>query len=481
MDKQFKKIKKETTKLSKKLISFVSSKTFLFLTLSWFLIQGAYIAFSTKYQISPDEHYHFQFIKLYSESGFSPFLTDQSGYYFLGDVTRVPDYLYHYLLSFPFRIMGETFSAQLILIRMINVFISLISAISLYKLLQILKIPKLATNMSVFLFTNTLMLVFLAGSVSYDNLSILLTLIAFNVFVQILQKVTFLRLLLLMSLINTGLLVKHSFGPIAVLLVVTLVALRFSELKALFLNLRTKKRLKIDFRAVLITIFFIMSTILFIERYLGNYIKYSTIDPRCETLHTTSQCEQNGIYNRRIMQSTKNVDPSTLLTPAKFTTNWLDRVRFGTFSVSAHKGFPMLAVTTLSSSLLLVAFAVSIIRKLDYRENKNLVILTLISVTYYIILMYINYSQYRGHGVFGQALQGRYGFPVLGILYGASFYYMFSIIGKRTVILAGISLSIIILFFISSLPTYIYRTNDEWYSNSGRDINMQIDEYIDSL
>ena len=81
----------------------LASRGLFLFTLCYFVIQSVWIALSAVYPQAFDEEFHFGIIKVYSHH-WSPFLTKQPvGGNPYGALARDPSYLYHYLMSFPYR------------------------------------------------------------------------------------------------------------------------------------------------------------------------------------------------------------------------------------------------------------------------------------------------------------------------------------------------------------------------------------------
>src|SRR5579872_6980280 len=81
-----------------------SNKYFIGLVL-FFICEALWIAFSGHYPMAFDEDFHFGVIKIYAHH-ISPFLSHQpANADEFGAIFRDPSYLYHYLMSFPYRLI----------------------------------------------------------------------------------------------------------------------------------------------------------------------------------------------------------------------------------------------------------------------------------------------------------------------------------------------------------------------------------------
>ncbi|HSX30798.1 MAG TPA: hypothetical protein VLE99_02675, partial [Candidatus Saccharimonadales bacterium] len=91
---------------------------------SFFVLEALWFVFSARYPMAFDENYHFGLIKLHAEQ-WVPFFTSQPhDASVFGAVVRDPSYLYHWLMSFPYRFISlftHSQTAHVIVLRMINV------------------------------------------------------------------------------------------------------------------------------------------------------------------------------------------------------------------------------------------------------------------------------------------------------------------------------------------------------------------------
>src|SRR5487761_1343900 len=102
----------------------LNSRRFFWAILVFFVLEAAWVALSAAYPQAFDESFHFGIIKVYSHY-WLPFLNSQPpNADAFGAVFRDPSYLYHYAMSFPYRLItlfvhGQT--TQVIIMRFINI------------------------------------------------------------------------------------------------------------------------------------------------------------------------------------------------------------------------------------------------------------------------------------------------------------------------------------------------------------------------
>ncbi|HXE10103.1 MAG TPA: hypothetical protein VN554_01620, partial [Verrucomicrobiae bacterium] len=110
--------------LARRTGAILGSRRFFWVILALFVIQAAWIALSGLYPMAFDEDFHLGIIRLYAHH-ISPFWAGQPpGADAFGAVARDPSYLYHYLMSFPYRLSGlftHDQTLQILWLRAINI------------------------------------------------------------------------------------------------------------------------------------------------------------------------------------------------------------------------------------------------------------------------------------------------------------------------------------------------------------------------
>ncbi|NDC31927.1 MAG: hypothetical protein EBZ58_13580, partial [Bacteroidetes bacterium] len=207
---------------------FVASPRFFVGIVALFIIQAVWIAISSNYPMAFDEDFHMGLIKLYSEH-LLPFWSSHpaSGDAY-GALTRDPSYLYHYILGIvylPIKAIFQSFSAQIIIFRFINIGLFAFGLYVFRKLLLASKASSVIVNLSLFLFVLIPAVPLLGAQINYDNLIIPITAYALLLglqFVQSLKKKSFdfMKLLKLVLVCLFGSLVKYAFLPIFLAIVV---------------------------------------------------------------------------------------------------------------------------------------------------------------------------------------------------------------------------------------------------------------------
>ena len=165
-------------KALKRVANFLASKKFYRLILIVFVIEAAWIAVSAAYPQAFDENFHFGLIKVYSHYWLSFFTNQPPHANAYGAVARDPSYLYHYLMSFPYRLIKLFFKEQLgqiIILRFINVAMFTGGIVLFRKLLLRVGSSQALTNLILMLFILIPIVPQLAAQINYDNMMIPLT------------------------------------------------------------------------------------------------------------------------------------------------------------------------------------------------------------------------------------------------------------------------------------------------------------------
>ncbi len=446
---------------SKLVLDAVASSWFLKLTFAWFILQAIFFAATTRYGLPPDEVYHFTYIKLFAENFPSPFLTNQGGYDVLLEATRNPFFLYHYLLSFPY-LLVSSLDNSFIFLRFINILFGIGSLYLVYKIAVLSKLPALITNISIFMLCSTLMFVFLSGSISYDNLFVLLSLCGIFVMLKLLKKVSAKNILALTAIIVAGSLVKINFLPMAFVLVAIFAYKYHKKIPIVIFDFK-KSFNKARIINIFICILICMLGILFTEKYVLNLIHYKKLAPNCEQVRSLEDCRRNALFRREEMLVASNQKGEIGL--PQYTINWFSTMLDRTFGIFAHERFLPNKFIDIYSRILIVLSTVLIIRYWTFKDKILSIFTIIILFNTLSLLIFENYAKYKDTGILGLAVHGRYLFAILPLIYILANYYIFKNISSN-IVKAIIICATILIFATSSLPTYLYKATKDWYISS---------------
>ncbi len=436
----------------------------LFLTtLLYFTAFASFFAIYTQPGIAPDEDYHIKVSEAYSSTLEIPENTEET--YKYRDITRIP-YLYYWINGRIINI-NETEITNLRILRMVNVFYGVLTIVFTYLLSKkIIKNRYLQLIPSFFL-SNTLMFVFLTGSVNYDNLQNLFSIASIYFLIEFLSKKTLRKLIILILLLSLGSLTKYTFLPLAAIIFVITLFNIYKDRSVKFIKNFKPIDLALLFFAVIIMA-------LNIGLYGKNLIKYRSIQPSCEQVLTHEQCLNNEIYKRNFGLNKKEFDTldkySDLLEeredPFSYFFDWIYYMAERIFGILGHKVYEIKPLYLFYYLLYFSIIAVLGIRKIFF-NNKLINSLVAISLFYTLILIfYENYSFYLENGIIELALQGRYIFPVISAFYILYTHIIESITEKYLkylLIIAGLA-----LFTLNSIPVDLIQIPMDWFRDGIR-------------
>lgn len=481
--------------LYKKIASFIASKKFFYGVVLLLILEATWIALSSRYPMAFDESFHLGAIRLYMQHP-SPWWNGQPlDADVLGAISRDPSYIYHWLMSFPYRLINEVFHdtiRQVIALRLINVIIFASGLLISRKLLLKATDSRALVNLSLLFLVLIPVIPSLAGQINYDNLLFVLVpsaLLLAILFVEQLRDTKQFNLKLLASLMilcMVSSLVKYAFLPIFLVIIVFVLIYAYSTYRAPKRYL--KKELKLGFQKLSrlakigLVVGFVVSSGLFFERYGMNTAKYHTPLPECNQVLSIERCQSYGPWKRNhdILRSKGQPFSGTVhFTFLTFAQHWIYVLYRSMFYVlngpdsSYTVGEPLLlpakvAVLVLGAGLsCLVGYWLKI-----FKGNYVRTLLLGTLVIYAGILWLQNYADYLHLGQ-PVALQGRYLTPVLAplfILLGVSIAWALRSYKKARVV---ITVTAIALFLQGGgVITFMVRSDDSWYLDNSVSVHI---------
>lgn len=459
-------------------IDFVSSRKFLYISIGWFGIQATYLACSTKTGIPPDELWHLGFIQLFAKNGFLPFIHDQTGFYWLGESVHTPFILYHYLLSIPYHLLQYTSPAfAVVFLRLINVALATVSLLLVAKLADRLSVPSYVKNISIFMLVNTLMFVFLAASINYDNLLFLIVLAALNILLNLQRSFRAKDVLWLILLISAGLLTNVNFLPIAFALIIFTLYSFFRNRPANIAAIRQFIVHERTWQVYVIYALTVLVVLLCAQRYLTNAVVYHTFAPACDRVNTVAQCDQYPVFRRNAQLFSAPKPPNPISIPGYFI-KWVGNMNRSTFGILAQQNMRPSILISAWWPVLLAISGIAIVRKFSLQKKQ--VPLLAIAIFYVIVLFVTNYLGYRNTGVDSIAVQGRYLFVFLPLFLLISNVYITRLL-KYAEAQAAYILVTIFIFATAGLPSFLLLSNSSWYSPNTAAVNTQLHSVLTKM
>jgi hypothetical protein len=476
-------------KVSGKVLKIINSRGFFWFVIGFFIFEAAWIALTAAYPQAFDEQFHFGLIKIYSYH-LSPFLAKQpAGGNAFGAVARDPSYLYHYLMSFPYRLI-ELFtklqSYQVIALRFIDIFLFAYGFILFKKILIRTKVSSGYANLAILIFALIPIVPQLAGQINYDDL--LFPLVAFICLLsfKLIDEIKKLKpsfrtvFILLITAVLTSL-VKYAFLPIFLSIIVFfafyLLWTYRTKLKIILANfISSFKKESLILKTVLIA-GLVLSVFMFAQRDVVNLINYHTVDPNCSSVLSVNQCTAYSAwyanYERHIQLLNHQIRPSSNFIVYIF--EWLYWMWYRLFfavngPASGFTNYPPLPVPCAIALIIgLFGFIAAIkFRKELFKANPYSTLMLIACAFYIIALILQGYSTYRYTATL-ENMNGRYLLPVL-LLTGAVFVKAFSLVFRKYSHLKVIIACVIVLMFLEGggILTYINRSDNSWYFQNSK-------------
>ena len=459
----------------------LSSERFYYFILLFFIVQAVWIAISAQYPMAFDENFHFGLIKLHADQ-WLPYFTSQPAHAeAYGAAVRDPSYLYHFLMSIPYRgltVVTDSETAQIIGLRLINVMFVVATLILFRRLLAKLGASRALNHLCLFLFTMVPIVPFLGAHINYDNLFNLLTvgiLLLTIRWTEVLRKqrqFPLLLTILIATLVMTTCLVKYAFLPIGVAVVGFM-------LYGLWRNYKVLSHLKKDwlheiksasrFMVVGTLVLCVAISFLFVERYAQNFLQYHGPNPDCGKVLSVDECLSYGPWGRdhRLAENKSDVVHTNfgyyvvqwvygMWTRSFFAINYNYRTA-SPLPVPAYTALALAAVTV----VLTIIYGYRIFARKPY-----LVFCGLIIVAYVGALFMQTYKSYLATNV-PVAINGRYLIPLLPVIFLISGYGFRELFAKRQSLKTGAATVVCVLFLLGGgFMTFIVRSDSTWYWHS---------------
>jgi hypothetical protein len=469
-----------------KVYQILSYRHFFWFVEAIFILSAVWIALSALYPQAFDESFHFGLIQVYSHY-WLPFLARQPQHAdAYGAVARDPSYLYHYLMSFPYRIIklvDPEQIGQIILLRFINIALFASGLYVFRKLLQKIGISTALSNLIFIIFILIPITPQLAAHINYDNLLFpliaLVCLQSFTVIDELLKKQPNIRhlLILVITCLFTSL-VKYVFLPIFLGIFLYIAYLLYRTYKGkyrLYLSEIAKSWLqeRLLVRSILIVLL-IVSLGMFMQRDGYNIVVYHEIIPDCSKVLNIKSCSAYSpwhydyvTHNRLLAKKPGSV---TFYNPVSYMGVWLYWMWYRLFfaingPTSGFRNYPPLPLPSAAAILIATGSCYAVYRsrrKLFFGKPYFLLLLT-VSITYAAALWLDGYTEYHYTHIL-QAMNGRYLLPIL-IPVGAILGRAYSLTLKMKPTYKKVLAVMVVLFFIEGggVLTFISRSDTTWY------------------
>ncbi len=486
-----------TKKITQRISIILGSKKFFAAFIILFAVQALWMAINVQYPMAFDESYHFGIIQIYSHQ-WSPFISTLSEHYTsgYGDLTRYDSYLYHYLMSFPLRLIALFTDAQvvqIILLRLINIAIFITGLFMFRRLFRQVHISDRLTNFALLALTLIPTVPFLAATINYDNLVFLMVAVVTSLAITCSNAITKHRrlpatsFLLLLTLGSLATLVKYAFAPViaAIMIYLLVLVIRTPSKAGLWLSLVGSFKSLDRGLQVGLVVAVLLGGGLFVERYGVNLVQYHSLAPDCSDVQELPSCLQYGPWGRNYQLATNVKANNPPLDPpiAKFPQVWTGDMLYRLyFAIDRNfKEYPPLLIPVLVAGV--VGLSGIVLSLVYWRSilatDRHLLLFMAIAGLYLLSLLYDNFSEYLQYHTL-VAVNGRYAIVILplvlvwlGLAYRRFFTTIFKVQTKVAVPLASALLILLLLqgggvadFLVNS------QTSDYWDNQTVVDINL---------
>ncbi len=426
----------------------------------FFIFFISQILFIAKFTVpnGPDETRHVFISKIYKNSPFVIPFEDKREYARFMPETPATPYLYHVAMGWllhlnVFEIGDKGF------LRMINALLSIVFYIYLTLLfIKILK-DRYAVLICLALSTNIFMLVYLWGSVSYDNFANLFAIISFYYFLCFMKEEDFLSLLLLAIFVGCGSLTKFTFLPLTLFFItMTLTKLWKTNLSRMVIEgfQPPGKALKVAPLLFLAIILLALN----IAHFGSNIIKYKSIKPSVSTVRGESRALD--LISKRNFKLRNTPHKPELVSFPKFALKWIWTSNMRTFGVCSHKTLYIGGKRLRVISVFLIVCLLVFLYKIPYLARDRIDgYLLLCCLAYGLLVFFNNYLLYKQYHIFGVALQGRYLFPVFFVFAALVCKYVTLKFQARSKLL--LLIVVFCLFFANGIYYFITNANSSWF------------------
>jgi hypothetical protein len=467
----------------------IQSNKFFYFGLIIFTLGCVWVATASLYPMAFDEEFHLGLIKIYATSWLPYGIHHTADMAQYGAATADPSYLFHYVMSFPYRLLnfaGLSEQAIIIVLRLINVGLVAIALVVFRKSFLRAGLGRTTTNLSLILFMFIPVLSMLAGQINYDNL--LLLIVAGGVWLSVIisnavkkdGRLPAAATWLLIILILFGAAVKYAFLPIGVGFLLWIVVLiyanttRFkhsvhSQLRS-FLKATNALSAKIKLGLIVCGAL----GLFFGAHYVTNIVSYGSPIPPCDQVFDENLCTAYGPWNRdNNYVKNRNTSFKPMSLPAYMVVEWLPGMTNRlTFALAGKtNGFQTklpLPITLIVFVAVAIIGLLALIWQLTRRPSKTPYFVwfsVLLCVCYVGVLISQLYGEYVKTAQ-PAAINGRYLLPLLPMLGASMIYAIASMvwnIPRTTQLLVVFAVLLLLLIGGGGVETYILQSEPKWF------------------
>jgi hypothetical protein len=478
----------------KKIVNIIASNSFFWLVWVLSIVQAAWIALISRYPMAFDEAHHYEVIKIHAKQWGPLILKQPDGPVLYGPLVRDPSYLYHYLLSFPYRLLdslGLNDHTIIISMRFISIVLFAIGLLLFRKVLKRTKASNAAINAAMLFFIMIPTVPLLAGQLNYDNLQFPLMALAMLMTINFRdslqkRKVDLFLLSQIIVVCVLGSVTKFTYLPVitAIVLYLAFILIRFYRGNSKLARRAVKK----DWFAMSTARRWVLSgtlavvTGLFLWSYGVNLVLYRNPVPPCHTVLGKERCSENEIWlrNDTAALNNKGVNPN----PVLFSYNWLNGMHYrlfftinGASGAKRYQNHTALGITTAAAVLAIIGGLLFLrYGRRIFGSDPALVFIVFVSLFYIGSVWARNYNDFLNLGKM-LAINGRYMQPLLlPVIFVLIASYQWALRTKPNVKLAILLVSFLLFLSGGGIIGFIHYSDTDWYI-TGNQLMLSINDF----
>ncbi len=467
--------------------TFIGSGSAFYIALVLFVLGATYIAAGSLYPMAFDEEFHYGLLQIYA-AGWLPYGIEHSGDMAqYGAATADASYLFHYLMSFPYRLfaaIGVPENGIIIALRLINIALAAAALVVFRRALLEAGMSRRVTNVALICFMLIPVLSMLAAQINYDNLLLLIIAWCILLIVKITNAVRagdfvpVQHMVTLFAAVLLGMSVKYAFLPLALGMFLWIIGL-------VYLNMRARRQSFLEYgkslfeqwtrvsqKAKYILIGLVFISVFFVSHYITSTLTYGSPIPSCDRVFTDKECEAYGPWNRnRNYAANKDAAFTPMTYPEYMAAEWFpDMAQRLTFAVAGKTNnfqtqLPLPPLVYGLATLSIIGLGCIIVQAFRRRLPWFASFTALLSLIYAGVLSYQLYSDYIATAQ-PVAINGRYLLPLLPLVAAGMIDAMRrSVPTVNSSILATLT-TVVVLYLIicgAGAGTYIVLSESHWY------------------
>jgi hypothetical protein len=459
---------------------------FFYVIIGLLAFQAAWIALFAVYPQAFDENVHFGLIQLHADQWLPYFPNHIPGAEIYGPLSRDPSYLYHFLLSLPYRLIRLITPdevVQVIVLRFLNIAMFVTGLYAYRRVLLALGLSRRMMHVVLLFFVLTPVTVLLAAHINYDNLIfpltgwLFLSVIRFWKRLEIEEKIDVVALIQIFLIGIFGGIIKYTSLPLFAGLVVVL----SYTLVRHFRRHREKwrRQLVLPGRVALVgyAALLIVGLSLFYERIGVNLVMYHSPSPNCAKVLSEQQCWSYSPWGRDQLFAQLYKKPA-ILDVAVYPFVWIHRMVFETMFVIGsyfqNPGGPTVVyipappLTVANYTAWVIVIVGLLLLAVFFRRLWRIRYLRyiLLAIGLYTAALFAKNAVMYLHSGEAVAIHGRYLVPMYPVLYAAlalGFSWLFDTI-RRPEFKVWLTIVVFILFLHgAALVAWLFRSTPEWY------------------